>query len=1468
MNNINKRYDIIKELGSGEFGTVYQVRDNMDDAIPVKALKVFNSDKYPDKIDSFFNEFNYIRSIYLSCAVRTFEFGSIHFIDDAPFDGNYKYYTMEFVDGITLQDYLFLDSQERDSLLAKITFNVNWLHSNGFWHGDLRPENIIITLGNDIIFIDFMSSGDIGEEDGAFAEFMDEKYGFDVKKSWDGLSGGDVFTMLTDTMRKRKKFGFGLVREPIADVLKRAGGLNDGSRSLFLNLPNFNDDYYTLFLNRFSSLAAKNGYEFAQIFLNQDRASIVREVYMKLLEMPRFSARVRDEKTEISGIMGENGDFLTPIDPELGERLLSELINTALSVSPVVFALMNTRKTDRLSKQLLASTINSFSEKGVIIISNDNDFHPVADENRDIDILNEFTDPLSYSYYSIYNDRIRNLLMNFKSGFPKGAFDGFSSLDILKIFRYIQSITADEVMDIIKKGHMSYDPGAYNEDIFNAVVRDYQYLKLFIYMRYMDLPARNSLLAELMGSSYPDIKRELLIDGLLNPAANNMVNIADAALTGRIVSVAAKLPADMTDKINRDVIRVYENIGDDLSFNERFALAKAYFTIGDTEKMRAFLLEHIIKKPSAPMDMIENTTGWFIQKWRDEPDTSGRSDYDMHLMSLLYAMVVLSDDTVAQLKELLKIEKRYNADHYLNYKTLNLLFGIYFMRGDTENMNVYLQKMKKIQKHLDIYDSFDIGRCEIQYYYLRSEADKMMELSRKIMRKASASADPGLYKKQMSLFPFLSHYYTITRQDKKELALLKAYLKRAFDAGEPRFIYSAHTHFGSFYFSRGETIKSREHFELAAAEAEKLHDPFYMMQSYNNLSVNEKDTAKSVEYLYKALKYSEQAKDEKNRILIISNITESVPAEEAYALISKNSDLTKISDSEDAFVLNHSLKFLFNYITVLARLGKKDEMLSLADTIRSYRIAKRYSSAKNLRKLCLAKINIRAGGDIKKARSAITEVLKDLDQYTLYEASSILFDDLVDILTPASFRPFAEHLIRYHSLNGTIQNIPDIIIWHRITYDARLRDPVKLRRYIHRYYGEASSIPYIRDSIMLSYSHALREAGDKQYLNYLSHFIIDFRKNKDMNREDTIANSTLFKSAAALFPSHEDALLRFDDSPFSNQDTDCMKIALDISAHNSLDSDSFFRKTLATALYSFGYERAILVKNTFGSFRDEFTLTAAPFLYGPNDAPLYMDHIREIKDDVLEGAVSDNPGGITGYMIMPVVDKKVWSRIKRENTYSYSATKKPLEYLHGFLYFDKKHNVSFKRKDISAIQSLTALYFAEFWNSRMAEERFMRDKLTGLYFRDVFMSKVSEYLYDGDAPNRKTVSFLMVDIDDFKVVNDTFGHQKGDNVLKEVAAIISKSVRSYDISGRYGGEEFIIALPNTSHSNARKVATRIKNSIAESRIMGAVRRISVSIGISHYPEDSLWLEELIQKADQCMYAAKKAGKNSVVSTSD
>lgn len=173
---------------------------------------------------------------------------------------------------------------------------------------------------------------------------------------------------------------------------------------------------------------------------------------------------------------------------------------------------------------------------------------------------------------------------------------------------------------------------------------------------------------------------------------------------------------------------------------------------------------------------------------------------------------------------------------------------------------------------------------------------------------------------------------------------------------------------------------------------------------------------------------------------------------------------------------------------------------------------------------------------------------------------------------------------------------------------------------------------------------------------------------------------------------------------------------------------------------------------------------------------------------------------------------------------------------------------------------------AEAQKKRYYEELSRVDELTGVLNRRRFRQLLLAEIERAKRGNR-SLPLLLIDIDNFKRVNDTYGHGVGDHVLRALATLLTAEMRRIDHVARYGGEEFTVILTETGREGALAVAERIRKAVEEQDFrpegLEEAIRLTVSIGMAVYPEDAEEEIELMVRADRALYAAKAAGKNCV-----
>ncbi|MBN2048262.1 MAG: diguanylate cyclase, partial [Anaerolineaceae bacterium] len=155
------------------------------------------------------------------------------------------------------------------------------------------------------------------------------------------------------------------------------------------------------------------------------------------------------------------------------------------------------------------------------------------------------------------------------------------------------------------------------------------------------------------------------------------------------------------------------------------------------------------------------------------------------------------------------------------------------------------------------------------------------------------------------------------------------------------------------------------------------------------------------------------------------------------------------------------------------------------------------------------------------------------------------------------------------------------------------------------------------------------------------------------------------------------------------------------------------------------------------------------------------------------------------------------------------------------------------------------------------------DPTTGIFNRRHFLEIIQKEI-NRIQRKQQSAAFFLMDIDDFKIINDSFGHQTGDELLKAISATLKKQIRNYDILGRYAGDEFVLFMPEISKDDLSRTANRLLNKVRDTTIQYQKQDVSVTISIGVlYIEaaEKVNMVQIIQRADQALYNAKRTGKN-------
>jgi two-component system cell cycle response regulator len=202
--------------------------------------------------------------------------------------------------------------------------------------------------------------------------------------------------------------------------------------------------------------------------------------------------------------------------------------------------------------------------------------------------------------------------------------------------------------------------------------------------------------------------------------------------------------------------------------------------------------------------------------------------------------------------------------------------------------------------------------------------------------------------------------------------------------------------------------------------------------------------------------------------------------------------------------------------------------------------------------------------------------------------------------------------------------------------------------------------------------------------------------------------------------------------------------------------------------------------------------------------------------------------------------------------------------INDFIYRPVERNELMARVRTQIRRHRYAMELRESVNNTMAMA--VTDQLTGLYNRRYFERHLNVLLGKAQEQERD-LALMILDIDHFKAVNDSYGHDIGDAVLREFSARLRRNIRGVDLACRFGGEEFVVLMPDTDFAQADSVAERVRQSIAEKMFdVGAPRPLSVTVSVGVSLNESLadTPESLIKRADVALYRAKREGRNRVI----
>lgn len=305
-----------------------------------------------------------------------------------------------------------------------------------------------------------------------------------------------------------------------------------------------------------------------------------------------------------------------------------------------------------------------------------------------------------------------------------------------------------------------------------------------------------------------------------------------------------------------------------------------------------------------------------------------------------------------------------------------------------------------------------------------------------------------------------------------------------------------------------------------------------------------------------------------------------------------------------------------------------------------------------------------------------------------------------------------------------------------------------------------------------------------------------------------------------------------------------LDVAIKILAKSTLASRGFI-----ISLDDGGY-------NVVASLYNSTELPNVKFLFEKVDSLMEPVLITESNEKSSNEDVELMPSGVKALICIPIIKTDYRDGILSENDKGYTSKRK----IEGYIYLDSDRILNnFNEKNFRKCCDVTGLIRMAFENYKLKTIASI-DKLTGAYTRKYLVDTLEEEFEKTNISNT-SFSIIMFDLDKFKSINDRFGHQKGDYVLKEICRIVFKNISEKYSLCRYGGEEFIVILPETGIDEAGIIAEDLRKKVDDAKILGIEHPVTISLGVASYPEHARIEQELIEKVDQALYIAKESGRN-------
>lgn len=1507
MKLLNNRYEIIELIGEGEFGAIYKVKDLYHKNPEIKALKLYNFDKNRDlAVNNFKSEFIYLKFFPLPFVPEVFDFDRIKNIDNQEIKTNYYFYTLEYIEGDTLENLLknnILNDNQKEEIINKINIILSLIHKIDLYHGDFSLNNILLKkYSNKFIpyFIDLEQRS----------------------------------TKLSDLEKYREIFNKELINHEFDERIYYDYKFNN-LKNLFLS-----NNIKSLIIQLFEKIKLKNsikiinfqktGYDLfslIKIYINAI-VQIFEYIFVEIDLTDTYENNLRFLTIQLKK-QDINEELILKIENYLNNNLQKgfqnyyifyiSLLEELSLYKPTIVFLNNYDIADNEKINFINNIFRNIYSNNISFLLNSHKFVKFNDEK----FLFFYPDK-NFNFELLKNEGLEKLnkILFFRQELPKN----FEIKDILNILNNLDGNNLINYKEIINK--------VINKNLEDFYIKDSneieKFYNLLIFLFFINSPSSFQKIKDFSQNilKIEEVKFENFINILMNKEflfliENNQVLINKNSINKYIEKSLLENHNYENSKIKivQEIINYFYPDKTNLNLSDYIYLSYLYLII---EKYRESLqnlyynvflnFNFFLNRYNENLNLFLNFFNIKIRNIEKEYDNFIKKFKNIDKKDLFDFLVILltyiSLDLNSEEKENI-LNKINSQNNIINFSKTIVLGKLYIINLNPEKMNTIFNKLNKDFDKYSFKEKIFYYLYISEYYYHKSEFKNLEKVINEIIDKFEKDNDFEDDNIPYLLTQTYVNYAEIFFNN-KDLEGYFYYNNKAKSLAEKYRIYDLlveiYTNLGIyFYYQKNDTDRLKEFFYKAHIVAEKFNIISLLSRTNNNIAATSDDIQLKKTHYLKALNYASYLEDKKVVLVLLYNLSKYLTPKKMDYLLKKYSNYIFEFKELDIVTNENFLLSIIAAFYTLFRMGYEEELKKYYEKIIQLENSfLKNEKNKNLYLIIKTIYEIRffynkISLEDKELKKEYLNFIKDKINFIKEIVKNLFSYNYQDIFYFTLTFLYNEKIKSY--FDKILINILDGLKYFYSTKDKNKENALEVikeifenindKNYLIKLENEKIDKIIKLDIPILDYLALVLKGiiyylkDNESYIRFLSAAIFIYKKQINYYKKEEIINKTTWVYFYELLQKYfnKTDLEKIFISSKINRKKDKKEINI-LNNKNiftfiynnfeknfinslSLDKISGLKEICKTIINEFYFDRAIFYSiETKDSIEEskklkkEFVIYFDENFYSSSE-PAYISESEmfEINSIFLKKFNINEDEGISTALTIPIFEPTKIKNlfIDKNSRKTYSSYN--FNYFYGYIYFDKKNNIklnlSFEK--FKYIQIL----ISNFYFNKMEEEKYLKDFLTKFYLRDVFYKKISNFIYEERNKNIP-ITFLYIDIDHFKKVNDTFGHQKGDEILSSVANIIKENVRRDDLTCRFGGEELVIALFNTNKSDGINIAEKIRKKVEDAKLLGDKMKVTISIGISCYPEDGKWIEELINIADTNLYKAKESGRNRVI----